>query len=87
MTQYLREVSIQIVGVRPEVRDQQMFPFNELLDKMLPNDSDRNKIRDWLRRLEATPGDTRWAKPTFTGTWHCETILVSLHALSASGTI
>ena len=83
LTDYLNKAQLKVVGVRPEMVDKKMKSYSSVIDKLIPDNDDRKAIVDWLAKLRnwnKNPNDRE--KPTFVGTLHCETILLSPHALS-----
>ena len=78
---YFNKAQLKLVDVQPEAKDTSMAPYDEVLRILLPNEQDLEGIRTWLRNYGAASRDV-WDRSEFKGTWHCEAILLSLHALS-----
>jgi len=83
MTDYLTKVKLKIVGVAPEFRDTAMQSYDSFMNEFEEDQEIRQHIQEWLRRQDVM-GNRAWNASKFNGTWHCETILLSLHALSVS---
>ncbi|KAL9595896.1 MAG: hypothetical protein Q9219_006164 [cf. Caloplaca sp. 3 TL-2023] len=83
ISQYVNKVTLKVVDVQPEVKDIRMQGFDEFMDDFEMGVADRDAIKRWLIGLP-TMGQRAWNRARFTGTWHCEAILLSLHALAVS---
>ena len=81
---YIKRASLKVVGVKPAFRDQAMQPFSKILNDIEPDEDRRQTIEKWVRALDMCLKGENWESPKFTGTWHCEAILLSIHALSVS---
>ncbi|KAI4251155.1 MAG: hypothetical protein L6R42_008490, partial [Xanthoria sp. 1 TBL-2021] len=82
--QYLHKMTLSVVVVKPQWTDTTMIPFDRVLDNLGSNEDDCAMFKAWLQKQPRVQKGDKWAKPNFTGSWHCETILLSLHALSLS---
>ena len=86
VTNYLTKVKLKVVGVTPEYRDTAMQSYESFMNEFEKNPNTRREIQEWLRS-RSSMGDKAWNRSRFNGTWHCETILLSLHALSVYTTL
>ncbi|KAL8866874.1 MAG: hypothetical protein Q9174_006026 [Haloplaca sp. 1 TL-2023] len=83
MKKYLNRLSLNIIDVQPQWADQVMIPFDEVLENLDLQSGDLLQFKDWITNRPFFEDEkARWEKPIFTGSLHCETILLSLHALS-----
>ncbi|KAL8707448.1 MAG: hypothetical protein Q9220_007536 [cf. Caloplaca sp. 1 TL-2023] len=84
MSQYVAKVTLKVVDVRPASTNLRMQGFDDFMDnfKLGPVATKKAEdIKGWLKDLP-TMGEEAWKKARFSGSWHCESILLSLHALA-----
>ena len=85
-TAYVSKASLKVVDVMPNAFDQHMQPYDDCLQEMIPDHEKRKTIEDWMTRLKVLPNRTevQWRNPSWKGSWHCEMVLLGIHALSVS---
>ena len=85
LSDYIAKVAIKIVSVISYRQDRMMKSYDAFMEDLdfYPLLFNREKIKSWLCD-QSSLGSDGWRRSRFNGTWHCETILLSLHALSVS---
>ena len=93
LSSFIQKITITTVRVVPEFKDMKMMTINKFLENFEPDKQKRDTIKKWLKghthipktKVKSEEGSVKVGmsldKEKFLGTWHCETILLSLYAL------
>ncbi|KAL8859776.1 MAG: hypothetical protein Q9178_003891 [Gyalolechia marmorata] len=83
LNNFIAKVAIKIVSVKPDRQDRMMKTYDAFMEDLdlHPLLFNREKIKNWLCAQSSLSPDG-WRGSGFNGTWHCETILLSLQNLS-----
>ena len=93
LSAFINKAELKTIAVVPEFRDQKMQSINEFLKSFEPDEQKRNNITIWLKGYSKIPKsmvdrcgeateEGNLDKQAFHGTWHCETLLLGLYALT-----
>ncbi|KAK4935303.1 hypothetical protein LTR10_023619 [Elasticomyces elasticus] len=94
LSKMLPRAECYTVDVKPSFKDTRMGGIEETLRDTLDREEQQpelDALLDWLKRHKGrNRGDINvadWSKPFFTGTMHCEVIVLTLHALTMPGVL